>query len=217
MPENKMRKSTKTVKPSGLTPLLIAKCGLSLADKTSVSEVSIRKIADELGVTPMAIYRHYSDKEALLSAMLDQFILQADVLPKQPLSWQQWLVYVGMAMYEALCKAPSWIPLFGQLQLKPGALAVMDAYLAVMCEAGFTRLQAVNGFLGLLQNLIGASTMHSAFSNMNNAKNALADFDAISYPQVAQALPDLLSAVSSNLMQNGLRLLVDGLVLELQK
>lgn len=198
-----------------LTPQLIAECGLEVAEKTSVDEVSIRKIATELGVTPMAIYRHFSDKEALLAAMLDLFIVRADVLPKQALGWQDWLHHVGTAMYDALCIAPSWIPLFGRLQLKPGALAVMDSYLVAMQRAGFSREQAVQGFFGLLQNLIGAATMHSAFSYMADTVNPLSELDPLAYPDVAAALPAIAKAMSTDLMQNGLRLLIDGLTLEL--
>jgi AcrR family transcriptional regulator len=37
--------------------------------------VSMRRIADRVGITPMAIYKHYPDKDALLNAlMLDGFV-----------------------------------------------------------------------------------------------------------------------------------------------
>ncbi len=205
---------SKDARNTVLTSQLIAECGLAVAAKTSVDEVSIRKIATELGVTPMAIYRHFSDKEALLAAMLDLFIVRADVLPVQTVNWQTWLHHVGTAMYQALCVAPSWIPLFGRLQLKPGALAVMDSYLATMHRAGFTREQAARGFFGLLQNLIGAATMRSAFSYMADIQNPLSELDPQAYPDVAAALPDIAKAMSDDLMQNGLRLLIDGLTLE---
>jgi AcrR family transcriptional regulator len=205
----------KKSKPNTLTPAVIANCGLQLAVKQGVNEVSLRKIADELGVSPMAIYRHFTDKDQLLAAMLDLFIIEADVLPKQTLSWQAWLEHVGMAMYQALCAAPSWISLFGSLQLKPGAMAVLNDYLLVMTKAGFSHKQAAKGFFSLLQCLIGAATMHNAFSG-DVADTAFLDQDFMLYPQVAQALPDIAQASTDNFMQSGLRLLIDGLSKELE-
>jgi AcrR family transcriptional regulator len=47
----------------------------ALFDRHGLDGVSMRKIAEAVGVTPMAIYRHYADKEALIDAlMLDGFV-----------------------------------------------------------------------------------------------------------------------------------------------
>jgi AcrR family transcriptional regulator len=48
---------------------------LSAADRIhrtrGVSELSLRAVAREVGVTPMAIYRHFTDKDALLMALVE--------------------------------------------------------------------------------------------------------------------------------------------------
>ena len=45
-----------------------------LFDQGGVEAVSTRRIAEKVGITPMAIYKHYPDKDALLNAlMLDGF------------------------------------------------------------------------------------------------------------------------------------------------
>lgn len=204
-------------KPAALTPALVAECGLRVAAAQGVGEVSIRKIAEELGVSPMAIYRHFADKEALLAAMLDLFILRADVLPKQALPWQAWLEHTGMAMYRALCDAPSWIPLFGRLQLKPGALSVVDAWLGVMVEAGFSRQQAAQSVFSVLQLLIGAATLYTAFHDPHQASEALSGFDAQEYFNVGAALGEMAVASSANHMHSGLRVLIVSLEQELQR
>ena len=46
----------------------------ALFDQNGVEGVSMRRIADKAGITAMAIYKHYPDKDALLNAlMLDGF------------------------------------------------------------------------------------------------------------------------------------------------
>jgi AcrR family transcriptional regulator len=45
-----------------------------LFDEAGPEGLSMRRIAEKVGITPMAIYRHYADKDALLNAlMLDGF------------------------------------------------------------------------------------------------------------------------------------------------
>ena len=43
-----------------------------LLDEGGAPAVSMRKVADKVGITAMAIYRHYPDREALLNALADQ-------------------------------------------------------------------------------------------------------------------------------------------------
>ena len=46
-----------------------------LFDQGGVEAVSMRRIAEKVGITPMAIYKHYPNKDALLNAlMLDGFV-----------------------------------------------------------------------------------------------------------------------------------------------
>jgi AcrR family transcriptional regulator len=64
----------------------------ALFDQNGVEGVSMRRIADKVGITPMAIYRHYPDKDALLNAlMLDGFAAWEARVEKigapEPLDW----------------------------------------------------------------------------------------------------------------------------------
>jgi len=66
----------------------------ALFDQNGVEGVSMRRIADKVGITPMAIYRHYPDKDALLNAlMLDGFAAWEARVEKirepEPLGWLQ--------------------------------------------------------------------------------------------------------------------------------
>jgi AcrR family transcriptional regulator len=64
----------------------------ALFDQNGVDGVSMRRIADKVGITPMAIYKHYPDKDALLNAlMLDGFAAWEARVEKirepEPLDW----------------------------------------------------------------------------------------------------------------------------------
>ena len=46
-----------------LTPDLIARTTLALGDRDGAAAMSMRRIAAELGCDPMAIYRHFPNRE----------------------------------------------------------------------------------------------------------------------------------------------------------
>jgi TetR/AcrR family tetracycline transcriptional repressor len=50
---------------------------LRLADEEGLDSVSFRRLAEQFGVTPMALYWHFADKEALLAALADRLWVQA--------------------------------------------------------------------------------------------------------------------------------------------
>lgn len=49
-----------------LTTELIVDTAINVADRDGLPALSMRRIADELGVGAMSLYRHISDKDALL-------------------------------------------------------------------------------------------------------------------------------------------------------
>lgn len=50
----------------------IALAARKLLDKEGVEAVTMRRVAEAVGITPMAIYRHYPDRAALLKALADE-------------------------------------------------------------------------------------------------------------------------------------------------
>ena len=51
------------------TALKIASAARKLLDKEGAEAVTMRAVAKAVGITPMAIYRHYPDRQALLNAL----------------------------------------------------------------------------------------------------------------------------------------------------
>jgi AcrR family transcriptional regulator len=49
----------------------ITSAALRIFEKDGAEAVSMRRVASAVGITPMAIYRHFEDREALLNAIAD--------------------------------------------------------------------------------------------------------------------------------------------------
>jgi AcrR family transcriptional regulator len=54
----------------------VVDAALALADAEGLEAVSFRRLAEQFGVTPMALYWHFEDKEALLGAIADRLWVQ---------------------------------------------------------------------------------------------------------------------------------------------
>jgi AcrR family transcriptional regulator len=79
-----------------------------LFDREGLEGVSMRRIADAVGLTPMAIYRHYADKEALIDALMLDGMAEwesrvAAIVEPDPLVW---LARVGQAFLDFALDEP---------------------------------------------------------------------------------------------------------------
>lgn len=135
----------------------ILKTALKLARESGVEAVKVRPLADRLGVTPMAIYRHFKSKDALMAALLDEFIASAEVLPEQELAWDDWMRHVGGRIASVLSDEPGWIDLLGHIEMNPDSQALMLRGLQTLLKAGFSAPQAMRGFFAMAHIAVGAA------------------------------------------------------------
>src|SRR3954462_10260099 len=68
--------------PSCLSRERILEVALELAEEDGVEALSMRRLAQELDVWPMSVYRYFQDKDALLDAMAADLIEQLPALPE---------------------------------------------------------------------------------------------------------------------------------------
>ena len=94
-----------------LTKQAVAERALRLGDEEGLEAVTIRRLAQELGVTPMALYWHFKNKDELMVGIVDQALstVRADRAATDP--WQKQL----RAMVEALIRAMREHPVLADL------------------------------------------------------------------------------------------------------
>jgi len=156
------RNSNTAVKTVHLSRELIIDAALRLAEDSGVENLSIRKVALRLGVTPMALYKHFNSKEELLSFALEAFIARARVIPKKNLPWEEWVYEVGRRMYVALCTDYSWVRILGSVRVGAEAAEVTDAFVSKLTSAGFSTGQAVQAYFAVIQSVFGAVCLRAS-------------------------------------------------------
>jgi AcrR family transcriptional regulator len=65
----------------------VLRTAVALADQIDIGSLSMRRLAQELDVTPMALYKHVADKEALLDGMVEVIVEEIDA-PLEGAGWK---------------------------------------------------------------------------------------------------------------------------------
>jgi AcrR family transcriptional regulator len=66
-----MTKPTKLSRAKTNTAAAILAAAREILDREGIAAIAMRPIAERVGITPMAIYRHYKDRTSLLNAIAD--------------------------------------------------------------------------------------------------------------------------------------------------
>jgi AcrR family transcriptional regulator len=152
-----------TPKPnSPLSRQAFVDAALLVISEVGVEKMSMRKVASSLGVSAMAMYKHFPNKEELLAATLDAVIAKADVFPPADLAWQAWVERVARGMYDALCAETSWVPLLGSMRLGPQAARATEAFVNRLTHEGFSTEQAGRAYFAVIQVVIGGVCLNAS-------------------------------------------------------
>ena len=74
-----------------LSKAAVVERGLAIADAEGMEAVTIRRLAADLGVTPMALYWHFRSKEELLVGLADRLWTEFDVGVNAAAEWSDQL------------------------------------------------------------------------------------------------------------------------------
>jgi AcrR family transcriptional regulator len=114
----------------------ILDAALAIADERGLEAVTMRAVAERVGVTSMALYPHIGDKDGLLDAMLGQ-LLGSLPLPDPGADWQVRLRDLARAVRALAKQHPGATTLlFSRPTVTPDAVRVVDAIYAMLLDAG---------------------------------------------------------------------------------
>jgi AcrR family transcriptional regulator len=137
------KQKTATRKP--LSRALVLEAAVALADEAGLEAFSMRGLAQELGVVPMALYKHVANKEELLDGMVDIVFGEID-LPSTELDWRSAMRRRAVSTREAL-RRHSWA--IGMMESRhpgPANLRNHNAVMGCLREAGFSFELAIHAY-----------------------------------------------------------------------
>lgn len=149
------RRASKAEAGSALSREAVIDRALDVADREGLAAVSIRRIAQDFDVTPMALYWHVKNKDELLAAMGDRVIDAVDISALPADGGLDRLRALLQRLVDALARHPGSTELvrFRILQCPRGQLLAEQA-LTVLAEAGFDRQRRADLARAALQSVV---------------------------------------------------------------
>jgi AcrR family transcriptional regulator len=146
----------------------ILEAGLLIARRDELTHLTMKKLAEELGVTAMAIYRHFQNKAEVIDGVLDFFVRDAAVtdhaVGEAPDAWRRWTLRSFGKMFDALVQTPGVMPFLSTTsRFGPAAMTALNAILDVLRRAGMSEKQAVDTFAMMCAYTIGAAGLATAW------------------------------------------------------
>jgi AcrR family transcriptional regulator len=125
-------------RPAQIDRAAVLAASLQLADEQGLSAVTMQAVADRLGVTPMALYRHVTNKADLLDGVVES-ILHEVPLPDPEADWADRLAALSKGTRAAALRHPEVFPLLLQrAAVTDGARRTRNVVYEALREAGLT-------------------------------------------------------------------------------
>ncbi|GAA2115787.1 TetR/AcrR family transcriptional regulator [Streptomyces synnematoformans] len=146
-------------RPPRLTAEQITETALRLGDRDGPQAMTMRRIAAEVDCDPMALYRHYANREALLDAVADAAVAGVEA-PAPDAPWAERLTRLLTAIRDAALEHPGIAAhIASRPPLGPHGRRLAAALLGTLSDAGLSPADAVRTFQTLTAYLAASLAM----------------------------------------------------------
>lgn len=192
----------------------------TVADDGGIAALTMRALAEALGVTPMSLYHHVAGKEDLLDGLVD-LVFAEIALPRADAGWREAVRARAESARTALRRHPWATPLMeSRRHPGPATLRQHDALLAVLRRDGFPVALAAHAYALLDSYVYGFAIQEAAlpFDRPDEvpalAEGLLDGLPAGAYPHLAELAVEHVLQPGYDFGDEfayGLELILDGL------
>ncbi len=218
--------------PPAREPVTLERVGaaaLRIVDAEGLDALTVRRLAQELGVGTMTLYWYVQNKDEVLDLVADR--IMADVtLPSPGDDWRQAVRDVATAVRSALIRHANAVPVMLERgSLGPNGIALIDTSLGLLRAAGFDPGMAADAYNTIANYVLGSAAAQLSTLNPPGRPD-------ISRPAYGQMLRDYIGSLPGGRYQNlkdaaprifgastdarfsvGLEFIIDGLALRLEQ
>jgi AcrR family transcriptional regulator len=186
----------------------IAAAAIAIADAEGIASVSMRRIAQDLGVGTMSLYYYVKTKADLIAAM-DDAIMADVVAPSLPTNWRAALVTIATRTRDTLMRHP-WA-LHSMLAVAPGVNAMrhFEQCLEALAQTTLTGKEKFTLLATLDDFVFGYALREAATHKKIDLDFAKAQLATGQYPRLAEVFGEGRVPVGSDRFQLGLGLILD--------
>ncbi|MBC7633678.1 TetR/AcrR family transcriptional regulator C-terminal domain-containing protein [Aeromicrobium sp.] len=178
----------------------IVERAVDILDQYGLPDLSMRRIASELGLQPSALYHHFTSKQVLLAAVADELLTRGDRPDADGLSWDERVIGQSRGLRDAM------------LAFRDGAelVATVHAF-GLGARTPHARLAATirdGGFDESFSRAAATTIMHFVFGHVSDEQTHLQANSVGAIDDVVGGGTDRADKASFEL---GLTLILDGI------
>lgn len=206
--------STRRGRPATIDLDAVLEGALRLVGRVGVEGLTMKALALELGVTPMAIYRYVENKQALLELIVER------VLSREPSgssgSWSDRLWALLWMNFEEVGRYPGLADYLYQGAVSSQGRRLLENAVQLLTEAGIPAAQARLAFSDIYAYMIGRLVLRArAFERRSKprgrGRGTVPSLDELASDEhVRHGYDALVAGLSAAFAQEGSRTVLDG-------
>lgn len=174
----------------------IAEAALDVVDEHGVDGLTMRRLAESLGASTMALYTYFPDREAVLSAVTQLLLAEVEA-PADGADWRETIRRIMLSVREVGLRHRRAAPLIALFPPRtPDALAFVEAGFRALRRAGFDDASTARCYRALAAYSIGSLQIElGKYFSMHPATSAPSD--SLDAATVSKHLPIVLEIGST--------------------
>jgi AcrR family transcriptional regulator len=208
--------TTSRGRPRKLDRAAVARSALEIVEQDGLGGLTMRRVADELGVGLATLYNAVGNKEAILDDMIETVFGQLPVCDSTPGRELDGLVQLWVATHELLVASPVVAQLTALKPVGgPGLFRLVESTLSLLRSADVEDSLITTAFETIRGYTLGFTLLRVSRSDPAAAalERQLADTSARTpdqYPEIIARTADLAGAITGQQFDLGLRHLLRG-------
>lgn len=207
-----------TPAPTPLSRERILQTALRLADEGGLEALSMRRVAQELGVKAMSLYNHVANKDDMIDGIVNK-VVSAIELPRFDLDWKTAMRQRALSAHQVLLKHP-WaaMAIMSRINVGPAMLRYIDTTIGCLREAGFSWEMADHAWNAIDNHIYGFTLQELNFpieasEYAETAERFITHIPPDQYPYMHQLSLYIIDGSYNGLhdFEFGLDLILDGL------
>lgn len=203
-------------RPRSLTPALLAKSALAVIERGGPSALSMRAVADELGMGTMSLYRYVQSREQLEALVIDLVLDPAQGGPELDVSraksWIDKATELAVRAHAVATAHPALTPLLlARRHASVHSLRWGEALLGVLAEAGFAGERRAIAFRTIVAYIFGAVQLQQLARLGGKGTAAIAALPREEFPLLAETARSARKISADAEFLSGLKLVLRGI------
>lgn len=202
-------------KSRSLTVDQIVDVAVALLESEGLTAVTIRAVAERLGVGAMTLYTYVGTKEGLLAAVANHYLASLE-LPPAERPWRDRVAGTIRAVHQLFVEIPELASIAASQPLDNiAAFRGAEVVLAALSEAGLSDQQAIDAFDLLASYVVGATLREASrlanYVPPGERMRELRRLPEDAFPHVRAMAEPFVARTTASAFDRGLDLLVEAI------